>query len=143
METSGFGSWRVWSRLLPSLDLILYDLKEVNTEQHTNFVGKSNKLILNNLRKLAQTGKPVIIRRPVVPGYNDSPESIHALGRFIEELGTIHEVNLLPYHRLGQSKYEHLGRHYVLEDMPTMKDEDVAEIRDILLSYGLKVKIGG
>lgn len=143
METSGFASWRVWSRLLPCLDLILYDIKEVDAEQHKYFVGKSNKLILDNLRRLAQTGKPIIIRRPVVRGYNDQPESAHALGRFIHELDTVHEVHLLPYHRLGQKKYERLGRQYVLANAPTMKNEELTEIQDILLSYGLKVKIGG
>jgi pyruvate formate lyase activating enzyme len=143
METSGFASWDVWSRLLPYLDLILYDIKEVDPERHQYSVGTLNKLILDNLRKLAQTGKPIIIRRPVVRGYNDSLESIHALGQFIRALETVHEINLLPYHRLGKSKYERLGRPYALDDLPTMKDEEVTGIRDILLTYGLKVKIGG
>ncbi len=143
IETSGFGSWQTWENLLPYLDLILYDLKEVTGKQHKKFIGVSNELILDNLRRLAQTGKPIIIRRPVIPGYNDAPESIHILGQFVKQLETIHEIDLLPYHRLGQKKYEHLGRDYVLGDTPTMKDEEVAGLRDILLSYGFRVKVGG
>jgi pyruvate formate lyase activating enzyme len=100
-------------------------------------------LILDNLKKLARMDKPLIIRRPVVRGDNDSPESIHALGRLAQELETIQEIDLLPYHRLGQNKYERLGRKYLLGDMPSMKDEEAARLRDILLSYGVKVKIGG
>jgi pyruvate formate lyase activating enzyme len=57
--------------------------------------------------------------------------------------GTIQEIDLLPYHRLGQNRYERLGRKYLLGKMPTMKGEEAAGLRDILLSYGVKVKIGG
>jgi pyruvate formate lyase activating enzyme len=128
---------------LPYLDLILYDLKETDPKQHEYFTGMSNKLVLDNLKRLAKTGTPVIVRRPVIPGYNDTSESIHALGQFVQKLETVSEIDLLPYHRLGQNKYKQLGQEYVLGDTPTMKDEKVTGLRDILLSYGLNVKIGG
>lgn len=143
IETSGYAPWRIWESLLPYLDLILYDLKEVDPARHKRFTGMSNEKILDNIRWLAGTGKPVVVRRPVIRGYNDTLESIHALGRFVQELKTIQEIDLLPYHRLGQSKYKRLGQEYVLGDEPTMKNEEVNEYRDILLSYGVNVKIGG
>jgi pyruvate formate lyase activating enzyme len=143
IETSGYSPWDVWESLLPHLDLILYDVKEVDSKRHKSFIGISNELILDNLKKLAGTDIPIIVRRPVVPGYNDDPESIHALGRLVQKLETIREIDLLPYHRLGQNKYERLGWDYALGDMPTMKDEEVYGLRDILLSYGIKVKVGG
>ncbi len=143
IETSGCSSWPIWESLLPFLDFILYDLKEVDSARHERFTGVPNELILENLRRLAMTGKTVIIRRPVIRGYNDAPERFHALGRFVRELKTIGEIDLLPYHRLGQSKYQRLGQDYALADAPTMKDDEVHEYRDILRSYGLKVKIGG
>ena len=143
IETSGYAPWSVWKDFLPYLDLFLYDLKEIDPKQHIRFTGISNELILDNFKRLAQTGKLIIVRRPVIPGYNDTLESIHALGQFVQEFETVREINLLPYHRLGQEKYKRLGQEYVLGDMPTMKAEDVAEQRDILLSYGLNVKIGG
>ena len=143
IETSGYAPWPVWKSLLPYLDLILYDLKETDPKRHEHFTGVSNKLVLDNLRRLAKTGKPVIVRRPVIRGYNDTPESIHSLGRFVQGLETVSEIDLLPYHRLGQNKYKQLGQEYVLGDTPTMKDEEVTGLRDILLSYGLNVKIGG
>ena len=143
IETSGCASWKTWESLLPFLDLILYDLKEVDSARHERFTGAPNELILENLRRLAITGKALIIRRPVIRGYNDAPESIHALGQFVRELKTIHEIDLLPYHRLGHSKYQRLGQDYALGDAPTMKDDEVNEYQDILQSYGLKVKIGG
>lgn len=143
IETSGYAPWQMWERVLPYLDLILYDLKEVDPERHEYFTGVSNEPILHNLRWLAKTGKSVVVRRPVIRGYNDTPESIHALGRFVQELKTIYEIDLLPYHRLGQSKYKRLGKEYALGDEPTMKNEEVNGYRDILLSYGLDIKIGG
>jgi pyruvate formate lyase activating enzyme len=143
IETSGCAPWQEWVSLLPYLDMILYDLKEVDPIKHKRFTGVSNNLILDNLRRLANTGKLVIVRRPVIRDYNDNPESIHALARFVREFTTIREIDLLPYHRLGQNKYKHLHQDYVLGDKPTMKNEEVNEYREILLSYGFHVKVGG
>jgi pyruvate formate lyase activating enzyme len=61
----------------------------------------------------------------------------------LQELGTIREVNLLPYHRFGQGKYERLGREYPMGDIPSLKEEQVAGLCNLLISCGLKVKIGG
>jgi pyruvate formate lyase activating enzyme len=143
IETSGYAPWQEWVRLLPYLDLILYDLKEVDPIKHKRFTGVSNNLILDNLRRLANTGKHVIVRRPVIRDYNDNPESIRALAQFVQEFTTIDEIDLLPYHRLGQDKYKRLNQEYILGDKPTMKNEEVNEFRDILLSYGFQVKVGG
>jgi pyruvate formate lyase activating enzyme len=143
IETCGQTSWPVWQMLLPYLDLILYDLKEVDPERHRRFTEVSNDQILDNIKRLARSGKPVIVRRPVIPGYNDTLESIHDLARFVRGLETVQEIDLLPYHRLGQSKYERLGQEYALGDEPSMKEQDVSGLRDVLLSYGFQVKIGG
>ena len=133
----------VWESMLPYLDLILYDLKETDPEHHRHWTGVSNELVLENLRRLAGSGKPVIVRRPVIPGYNDGVETIHDLGRFVRELGTIEEIDLLPYHRLGQGKYERLGQEYALGDEASLEGKDVEGLREILESYGFRVKIGG
>lgn len=143
IETSGFAAREVWEQILPFLDLILYDVKEIDPELHQKFTGVSNSLILENLKFLALTGKQIIIRRPVIPGYNDQVESIHALGKFVQALETIHEINLLPYHRMGQNKYKQLGKTYVMGDTPTLQDQEVIGLSEILQSYGLSVKIGG
>jgi pyruvate formate lyase activating enzyme len=143
IDTCGHAPWDAWEALLPYLDLILYDLKEIDPARHERYVGVSNELIVDNLRRLARTDKPVIVRRPVIPGYNDDEESIRALARFVQELGTVHEIDLLPYHRFGQGKYERLGMGYPMGDEPSMKEEDVGDLRDILESYGFQVKIGG
>jgi pyruvate formate lyase activating enzyme len=142
IETCGYAPWQVWQALVPHLDLILYDLKEVDPARHKRCTGVSNELILDNLRQLARTDKTIILRRPVIPGYNDDSESIHALARLAQELA-VQEINLLPYHRFGQGKYERLGQEYPMGNLPSLKEDQVAGLRDILISYGLQVKIGG
>lgn len=143
IETCGYVGWAVWESLLPHLDLILYDLKEIDPERHKCWTGVSNDLVLDNLRRLANSGVSVIVRRPVIPGYNDGMDSIHHLGRFVHDLETVEEIDLLPYHRLGQGKHERLGKEYALGDQPSLERADVEHLREILLSYGFRVKIGG
>ena len=128
---------------MPNLDLVLYDLKEIDADLHKAWTGVSNDLILDNLKRLANTDTSVIIRRPVIPGYNDGAESMHALGRFVHDLGSLNEVNLLPYHRFGKGKYERLGLEYAMGNTPSLTIDDVTEQSEILRSYGLRVKIGG
>jgi pyruvate formate lyase activating enzyme len=143
IETSGHAPWGVWASILPYLDLILYDLKEVDPVRHARYTGVDNAIILENLNRLAETDVPIIVRRPVIPGTNDSEESMAALGEFVRELKTIRQVDLLPYHRLGLGKYERLGQEYALAHEPTLKNEALSGLQDILLSYGLDVQIGG
>ncbi len=143
IETSGYGPWSVWLELLPHLDLILYDLKEMDPERHQMMTGVSNRLILANLRRLADTGKEIIVRQPVIPGCNDSPESIHALARFVSSLQTIEEIDLLPYHRFGRAKYDRLGKEYAMGEQPSLEEKDVTHLEEIVRSYGLRARIGG
>jgi pyruvate formate lyase activating enzyme len=143
IETCGHASWKVWQALLPYLDLILYDLKEIDPVRHRRYTGVSSKLILNNLRRLACTDRPIVVRLPIIPGYNDDEERIQAIARFIRELDTVHQVDLLPYHRFGRGKYERLCMEYPMSEKPSLKEEAITGLRDILVSYGLEVTIGG
>jgi pyruvate formate lyase activating enzyme len=68
---------------------------------------------------------------------------MHDLGRVVQALGGIERIDLLPYHRMGQGKYSRLGQEYALGEQPSLKAEDLVGLRDILVSYGLRVKIGG
>jgi pyruvate formate lyase activating enzyme len=143
VESSGHAPWGAWAGLLPYLDLVLLDLKEIDPVRHRALTGASNSLILANARSLAAEGVPVIVRRPLIPGCNDSPESLHALGRFVRDLATVQEVDLLPYHRLGSGKYASLGRDHALRDRPPLSREEAEPARLLLLEYGIRVKIGG
>ena len=149
METCGHAPWPIFEQLLPHLDLVLYDLKHMDSDHHREGTGVGNELILENAQRVAGSGVEVIIRLPVIPGFNmaaDRPkvsmENIRRTAQFALGLG-IGEIHLLPYHRLGQPKYQALGRPYPGEEFDLLKDEQVEAIASLVRSYGLRVRVGG
>ena len=143
LETCALTSWEKLAFLLDSLDLVYIDLKHMDESRHIEWTGASNRIILENIRKAARQNQ-IILRIPVVPGFNDSAENILASGTFAKELGNnILRMELLPYHQFGLHKYEELGRAYPLQSVPPPTDERMAELRDIAGSAGINVEIGG
>ncbi len=144
LETAGHTQWRVFARLLPLLDLILYDLKHVNSNLYRQYTGLGNELILANLRQLAAHQAPLIVRIPLIPGFNADADSLHAMAEFIRELGTaVQRVDLLPYHTLGKAKYRALGRPYPWAEHARLTDAQVQGCLASLAACGLPVAIGG
>ncbi len=141
IETAGFAAWEHVEELVDGCDLVLYDLKLMNSEVHKKYTGVSNEIILDNARKIAKKRKELIFRVPLIGGVNMDRENITALAQFVVETGTS-EVHLLPYHRLGESKYSKLGMDYTFEGF-TPEKEQVEDIKNMLESYGLKVMVGG
>lgn len=143
IETCGFVPFRVFERAAPYLDIVLYDVKHMDSAAHKFWTGVPNELILENLHHLsAQLHIPVIARTPLLPGVNDSVENIHAMGQFLStQVPTLREVNLLPYHRLGESKWEQLeaADHAEVQTHVPQSDE-IAPLLDILRGYGLSAK---
>lgn len=102
--------------LLPYLDNYLMDIKHIDPEKHKQFTGRSNELMLENARKVAASGMTRLdIRVPVIPTFNDKPEEIKAIAQFADKLPGVKKIHLLPYHRLGQDKYDGLGRKYEMD----------------------------
>lgn len=143
IETTGYAPAEVVERVFPEADLILYDLKHMDSAKHREYTGVGNERILQNATVAVGSGTPVIIRVPVIPGYNDSESNIRATARFARELGGVKELHLLPYHRLGQGKYRKLDREYPLEGLEPQSRSKVEELAGIVESYGLKCSIGG
>lgn len=129
--------------LLPHLDHYLMDIKHVDREKHKAFTGKDNDLILQNAKILAKEAKHLIIRVPVIPTFNDTPEEISQIAKFVSEIMPGGEIHLLPYHRLGQDKYKGLGRQYTMEHITPPCEEEMQALLKEALKYGLKAKIGG
>lgn len=129
--------------LLPFLDCYLMDIKHMNPTKHKEFTGRDNTLILENAKILAKEAKRLVIRVPVIPTFNDTKEEIAAIAKYTSEIMPGGEINLLPYHRLGQDKYKGLGREYLLDGITPPTDEHMNELLDVALSYNLKAKIGG
>ena len=142
METCGFQRWeRAWPAL-QLVDEVLLDIKAMDSALHKTLTGVPNELILDNARRLAQCHGNVTIRVPVVPGCNDSEENIRQIAAFTAEIG-LKNLHLLPYHRMGQKKYEYLGMTYALDELNPPTPERMQMLRDVVAGYGLEVQIGG
>ena len=129
---------------LPLIDTVLMDIKHVDSEKHERFTGMRNELILDNAKKIAKIkGDSLIIRVPVIPGFNDSENDIRAIALFAASLGGVRQIHLLPYHRLGYDKYTGLGREYLMGDVKPPSAEKMESLRRIAEGEGLKAIIGG
>lgn len=117
------------------LDWIFVDVKSMDPEAHRRMTGADNALTLKNIRMLGESDQDcfVVVRIPVIPGFNDSEENIRATARFVRDCG-LEVINLLPFHRLSESKWKQLGREYAFKDVPGMKleelDQAAAWVRD-------------
>lgn len=145
MESMGCAPYQVIEEILPYLDHYLMDIKHMNPQKHERFTGKSNELMLQNAKKIAESGQTRLsIRVPVIPTFNDSVEEIKAIAVFADSLPGVEEIYLLPYHRLGQDKYEGLGRVYELPDILPPDTEHMQMLkRQVEASTGLRCQIGG
>ena len=140
LETCGYARWPALEKVLEHVDLVLYDIKHMDPKLHREATGKSNRLILGNLRAMQNRAK-VWLRIPVIPGYNDSEENlteVSLLGREIKA----EKVSLLPYHRLAEGKYGQLGKQYNMTHVEPPGKERLEEIQKFIESYGLTVTIG-
>jgi pyruvate formate lyase activating enzyme len=145
LDTSGYERWETLRRVLNYVDLVLYDFKHMDPVEHKKCTGVSNDLILDNARKIHhESSIPILARVPIIPGYNDSVENIEATARFIAtELDNSTKVHLLPYHRLGEIKYERLERPGKSVSIEPPSEERMSKLKKMVESFGLTVYIGG
>jgi pyruvate formate lyase activating enzyme len=144
METCGYTHWPNLERLLPYLDRILFDLKHINKAVHLAGTGKSNELILVNLRRLLAWPVKVTIRIPLIPGFNASKQSLEEMAGFLAGLkGSIAGVDFLPYHTLGKTKYAALRRSFSWDGIERLSSEQVVEYAEIFKAHDFEVNIGG
>ncbi|WP_317855242.1 (2S)-3-sulfopropanediol dehydratase activating enzyme [Chakrabartyella piscis] len=118
-ETTLCANWSEVEKILPVTDIMIADIKHMDTKIHKKYTGVGNELILENLQKVAETGKELILRIPVIPNVNDDMQNIAATADFIlnEMHGNIRTLQLLSFMRLGEEKYKSLGLEYKMEDV--------------------------
>ena len=145
LESMGCADYTVIESILPYLDQYLLDIKHMNPAKHKEFTGKSNELMLENAAKIASSGQTRLsIRIPVIPTFNDTEAEIEAIAVFARKLGAVERIHLLPYHRLGQDKYEGLGREYLMKDILPPGQEQMHKLLQVAESVsGLHCQIGG
>ena len=145
LDTCGHARWETVKRVLEYVDLVLYDFKHMDPVAHEKYTGVSNDLILNNAKRIHRDlSIPIIARVPVIPGYNDSVGNIETTARFITaELGDSTGVHLLPYHKLGETKYISLEKAESSVSVTPSSEEHMAELQKIVESFGLIAHTGG
>ena len=127
-------------KVLEYVDLLLYDIKHMNSDAHEEGTGKDNLLILDNVRK--STAKvDTWIRVPVIPGYNDTEQNLRKLGEFAKEVGP-KKVSLLPHVEWGKQKYQRLGREYQGESIKPPDERKLKWMKGILEGFDLEVSTG-
>ena len=136
LDTSGYASQSDFLMLLRRSNLVFYDLKLIDGEQHRRYTACDNNSILHNLQLLGESGKPFIIRVPLVPGVTDTDENLAGIVKAIEKMPGLLEVNLLPYNRVAGSKYRYAG----MEFKPDYDEERPLNVNTkIFEQAGLKV----
>ena len=142
LDTSGQAPWKIFEEVLSYVDLVLYDIKHIDAVEHKTHTGISNNLTLENPEKVGQYGIPIEIRMPIIPGINDAEEDILRTARFLADINGIERVQLLPYHKLGESKYARLGKEYKLRTLEPPGRDQMEEIAAWIRPFGLEVQVG-
>lgn len=144
IDTCGYAQWSNFEKVIPFTELFLYDLKMVDLKKHQHFTGVKNELILTNLQKLLDRNLNVELRIPLVPGVNNSKEELERYSYFLQN--KIHKsvmIHLLPYHNIGDNKYEKLGLKNRMKEIRNGQGLEIKEVKKELTSAGFEVKIGG
>ena len=139
METAGAVPEPVFTAFLEKVDYVLMDLKHYDSRSHIAGTGVDNRQIIENIRILRDSGIPYLLRIPVIPGFNDRVEDARKFAELLQQL-KISAVELLPFHQLGQHKYELLGVDYAYADCPKLHTVDLRPYRHVFEQHGIHVK---
>lgn len=143
IETTGFAEPSVIEKFIPHVDTFLMDIKHTDSRKHEEFTTRPNEKILQNARLIAEKASKLVIRVPIIPGFNDTEEEIRGIASFTSTLPGVNEIHLLPYHRMGQDKYEGLGRPYVMGDVQPPSAEKMQGLLRVCEQYNLITHLGG
>lgn len=135
IETCGYAPKEHYKKIAPFVDLFLLDYKETDSERHKKYVGVGNELIIENILMLDGIGSEIILRCPIIPTVNDREEHLAGIAKFAGRLKNIVEINIEPYHTLGKSKSEKLGREYQVHGVDDVGDELTEKYIGIIGKY--------
>ena len=142
IETCGDYSWSVLQQVIPYLDMVFYDLKHIDPVVHRKITGRDNQNVIENIKKLSKSALPIVIRIPIIPGLNDSAENIYQIARFVYTLENVNNVELLPYHQLGITKYRKLGEEYRLPTLVPPEKQKMLDLQKIVQREGIACTCG-
>jgi pyruvate formate lyase activating enzyme len=136
LDSSGYTKSENWDLVLEYVDMILFDLKQMEPEKHKEYTGVEKELILKSAKKVASLKVPMIIRIPLIPGYNDSQKNMEECARFAKEIG-VDRIELLAFHRLCISKYNKLDKEWRLDGVPSPDKDLLKKARENFTAHGL------
>lgn len=137
LDTSGIAAWSRYEAVLPHVDLLLVDLKQMDPERHQQITGVKLEPLLENAARLGKADVPVWVRTPIIPGYTDTPENVRAVSRFIaDHMPSVVRYDLLAYNNLCAAQYERLGMPFPLKDAALMRREEMKSLRDAAAEAG-------
>ncbi len=143
VDTSCYVEPSVAELVVAAADLFLCDIKHMDSEIHERFTGVGNNLILDNIRLVSQAGKEIVIRIPIIPGFNDDPENIEATGKFVASLPGVGRIDILPFNRAGMEKSARLMSENKSMQTEAPNEEQMSSIAENLSKYVFEVNIGG
>lgn len=143
IETCGHVDWDIFGQLLDHLNLVFIDIKHIDPKKHKQLTGVSNKKILRNIKQLLKRDIQTIIRIPLITGLNDDIQEIKEIANFLMGIdhSGLHIIELLPYHKLGITKYVSLQRKYDLKHLDQPPQDSVTKLKDLLKSFDFETKI--
>lgn len=141
IETNLSMPWERIEAFLPLLDLVMFDIKHMDSATHREWTGIPNERILENARRLGAHALPLIVRTPVIPGFNDTSPAIEAIAAFAATLPALDYYELLAYNPLGADKYRCMGKPYPLKDAPMIPSASMLQFRDVAAKKGIHVRI--
>lgn len=142
IDTCGHVPTEYFERILPYTDLFLYDLKHTDIEGHKEFTGVDNQLIIDNLKYLSHQGAKVFLRLPIIVGVNATNQHIEQVIDLLGDI-SVDQINLLPYHSIGEGKYDRLNLAYDKVAFSAPSDEQLNKFKSIFTSKKFNVIIGG
>jgi pyruvate formate lyase activating enzyme len=142
IDTAGNVDFSAFEQVIPFTDIFFFDLKGLNEKDYSDKTGGSFNKAFENLKRLIKAGCDVTVRLPVIPGYSDTPEYCAAAAEMLKNIG-VKYIDLLPFHRLGASKYEALGLEYPYEQCEPPSKEKMSELVEIFTDCGFEAKTDG
>lgn len=145
VDTSGYSQAENYRAIMPYTDLFLFDLKHIDDKKHIGLTGVSNRLIIDNCLMLNREAGNIMIRIPVIPGRNDDDVSMTVMKNFVVMLDkkNLLKINLLPYHKIGSTKYKRFNRDWKMEGVEPPTKEEMSLLKEMFSETGVKTKIGG
>lgn len=139
IETSGYFPWNEVKDIFEKLDFIFVDIKHMNAKKHGELTGVDNKLILDNIKKIGELNKEVVIRIPLIKGINDYDKNIIDTAEYVKKYVVNGKIEILPYHKLGESKYETIELDKFKNVFETPDPHEIDMVKQLIMSVGVEI----